>query len=314
MVTRLLDWRDIPALLRYRKDCVYLNSAWLLTRGQLSFPSAMFSSLSLSNGVFTAISLPENGDNIPLIGQVMQTPVLHLAQLTFLMPEKAINRPLLNPLLEHLSAQLIERGILRILADIDEEAATYEILRQAGYAVYSRQRIWEIKSEEIQNNSSGAWQMAEDQDVIAIRSLYHNIVPPLVQQVESFPTDHTIGMVYKEKGEILGYIEPSYGYRGIWIQPLIHPDLEDLHQVLKEMISGLPYRLSRPVFICVRSYQSWLEPILEDFGAEAGPRQAVMVKHLAVAKRVVPAITIPTLDGGRAEISVPFVHSEKHNL
>jgi hypothetical protein len=31
----------------------------------------------------------------------------------------------------------------------------------------------------------------------------------------------------------------------------------------------------------VRSYQTWLEPVLEDLGALAGPRQAVMVKHLA---------------------------------
>ena len=35
------------------------------------------------------------------------------------------------------------------------------------------------------------------------------------------------------------------------------------------------------MYLCVRSYQTWLEPVLEDLGALAGPRQAVMVKHLA---------------------------------
>jgi hypothetical protein len=30
----------------------------------------------------------------------------------------------------------------------------------------------------------------------------------------------------------------------------------------------------------VRSYQAWLETALEDLGAEAGPRQAVMVRRL----------------------------------
>ena len=38
---------------------------------------------------------------------------------------------------------------------------------------------------------------------------------------------------------------------------------------------------NRPVYVCVRSYQAWLETVLEDLGAEAGTRQAVMVRRLA---------------------------------
>jgi hypothetical protein len=30
----------------------------------------------------------------------------------------------------------------------------------------------------------------------------------------------------------------------------------------------------------VRSYEAWLEPVLEDLGAKSAARQAVMVKHL----------------------------------
>jgi hypothetical protein len=30
----------------------------------------------------------------------------------------------------------------------------------------------------------------------------------------------------------------------------------------------------------VRSYQAWLESVLEDLGAQPGPRQAVMVRRL----------------------------------
>jgi hypothetical protein len=36
----------------------------------------------------------------------------------------------------------------------------------------------------------------------------------------------------------------------------------------------------------VRSYQAWLESILEDLGAQAGPRQAVMVRRLAKLQKV----------------------------
>jgi len=46
------------------------------------------------------------------------------------------------------------------------------------------------------------------------------------------------------------------------------------------LIHRLANRRNRPIYLCVRSYQAWLEPALEDLGARVGERQAVMVKHL----------------------------------
>jgi hypothetical protein len=62
--------------------------------------------------------------------------------------------------------------------------------------------------------------------------------------------------------------------------------------------------------MCVRSYQSWIEHSLEDMQAEAGPLQAVMVKHLAIAKKVGNTFTLPALEGGQQEITTPFMRSE----
>jgi hypothetical protein len=36
----------------------------------------------------------------------------------------------------------------------------------------------------------------------------------------------------------------------------------------------------------VRSYQAWLETVLEDMGATVGPRQAVMVRRMAKMQMV----------------------------
>jgi hypothetical protein len=44
--------------------------------------------------------------------------------------------------------------------------------------------------------------------------------------------------------------------------------------------------------------------------AEAGPLQAVMVKHLAIAKKVRNTFTLPALEGGQQEITTPFMRSE----
>jgi hypothetical protein len=148
--------------------------------------------------------------------------------------------------------------------------------------------------------------------MINVNSLYHNVVPGLVQQVEQIPSERLRGMVYNLSGEILGYAELKYGHRGIWILPLFHPDAENLDLLMADLIQNLPNRLSRPVFVCVRSYLSWLEPILEDLGAQAGPRKAVLVKHLVVTQKVLRQVAIPALEGGRPEVSVPIARSEKH--
>jgi hypothetical protein len=72
-----------------------------------------------------------------------------------------------------------------------------------------------------------------------------------------------------------------------------------------ELLSKVPNRRSRPVYICVRSYQSWLETAIEDLGAEAGPRQAVMVKQLVSQQKALRAFAMPALEGGQPEITAP---------
>ena len=67
--------------------------------------------------------------------------------------------------------------------------------------------------------------------MLRIRSLYNNLVPGLVQQVEPLPPDQLRGMVYYQQGELLAYVELRYGPRGIWAQPFVHPDAEDIRAV-----------------------------------------------------------------------------------
>jgi hypothetical protein len=77
------------------------------------------------------------------------------------------------------------------------------------------------------------------------------------------------------------YVNVSQGMYGIVLMPLIHPEVRDVSSKIASLVGRfLPDRRNRPIYLCVRSYQAWLEPALEDLGARAGERQAVMVKHL----------------------------------
>jgi hypothetical protein len=111
-----------------------------------------------------------------------------------------------------------------------------------------------------------------------VQSIYYQIVPPLLQPIEPQPK-MALGWLCNE-GEKC-YVSATQGVYGIVLSPLIHPEATDVSEKLASLISNLPDRRNRPVYVCVRSYQAWLEPVLADLGAKGADRQAVMVKHLA---------------------------------
>ena len=49
----------------------------------------------------------------------------------------------------------------------------------------------------------------------------------MVQQVEPFPADRLNGIVTRQDGDLLAYIELKYGHRGIG-PSLLSPDAEDV--------------------------------------------------------------------------------------
>ena len=73
------------------------------------------------------------------------------------------------------------------------------------------------------------------------------------------------------------------GPAGIWLRPLIPPDCDCIPR-LAGVLNTIGSR-RRPVFVCVRSYQAWLESVLGDLGAQPGPQQAVMVKRLMLLQK-----------------------------
>ena len=317
MNVRPFDWRDIPALSRKQGECVFLDSALLLTRGPLLLPGALLSYLSPATGIFT--NVVENEKNQPLIGQIIHLLGAPFAHLTFMLPADALSQQSVSFLTEYLVTIAGERGALRLLADVDEQSEAFETLRQCGFATFTRQRIWQLSKIAGRSQPPSGWRDAISQDAIAIRSLYNNLVPGMVQQIEPLIAKRPRGMVYYQDGELRAYVEIKYGRRGIWVQPFIHPDAEDVPERLAGLLVKIHYRSSRPVYICVRSHQSWLEALIEDLGAAASPRQAVMVKHLAIQQKAARPLTVPALEGGQAEVSAPIAragaasHGEQSN-
>ena len=172
-----------------------------------------------------------------------------------------------------------------LLAEVDEESPAFRLLRQAGFAMYAWQRTWKLSHSELVNAKKDIWRPATEMDWPAVQSLYGQIVPALLHPVEVLPKQ-VIGLVCRPEGNLQAYVSVNSGPKGIWIQPIVPPDSECVSEQLASLAYALAGGRERPIYVCVRSYQAWLESILADLGALAGPRQAVMVKRLAKLQKV----------------------------
>lgn len=288
MTIRPLALLDLPQLYRFRDEAIGLDTARTLTRGNPLGAVGLFSYVNPVRHIYSALA---NGEETLVLGGVIHTRNDTFAKLLYLAPMSQLDHPNLPELIENLSAQAGEWGAFHVLAEVDELSDAFVPLRKAGFSVYALQRMWDVSGVAEQASTEGeAWSRVRSIHLPAVHGLYHQIVPPLLHPVESQPKT-PIGWLSNDGAKC--YISVTHGAYGIVLTPLIHPEAMEVGTKLAALISHLPDRRNRPVYVCVRSYQAWLEPVLADLGARPGQRQAVMVKHLArlvKEQQTVPAV------------------------
>jgi len=283
MSIRPLAILDLPQLYRFREEAIGLDTARTLTRGNPLGAARLLAYMNPVRHVYSAIA---NGEHDSVLGGIIHSRDETFARLLYLAPSSQLTHPDLPALIENLSAQAGSWGAFHVLAEVDEIGDAFVPLRKAGFSVYAWQRMWEI-SEITESGSGFDWTRVLSIQLPAVQSLYHQIVPPLLHPIEPQPKS-AIGWISNDG--VKCYVSVAHGMYGIVLTPLIHPEATDVSAKLAALISNLPDRRNRPVYVCVRSYQAWLEPVLADLGAKAAARQAVMVKHLARLVKESPTV------------------------
>lgn len=289
MSIRPLAIFDLPYVYSFREEAIGLDTARTLTRGNPLGAVGLMAYMNPAKHIYSAIV---NSSNDSVLGGIIHSRDETFAKLLYLAPASQLGHPDLPELIENLSVQAGEWGAFHVLAEVDERSDAFVPLRRAGFSVYAWQRMWDV-SQITESDSDVEWTRVKSIDLHSLQNLYHQIVPPLLQPIEPQPND---GLGWMCNEGVKCYVSMSQGVYGIVLAPLIHPEATDVGAKLATLIANLPDRRNRPVYVCVRSYQAWLEPVLADLGAQGADRQAVMVKHLA--RLVKDAQTVTAVPSG----------------
>ncbi len=220
-------------------------------------------------------------------------------------------------LLDYAIVEAGQRGVHSVVAEVDELAPELVLLRQAGFAVYTRQDIWMVTRLDRRNGTIHKLtldrrQQTDDWDV---QLLYANMVPRLVQLVEPMPllADGDT-WVLRDGANLAAFVHVHRGQASAWLRFFIHPDAEmDAAEIVAAALDMAFQKETEVVYCCVRRYESWLPSALEESGFTLSASQAVMVKHTVHHTPRAMADTSAVLDAQRVTASSPLVRQYKQS-
>jgi hypothetical protein len=205
------------------------------------------------------------------------------SRLRFLSPRELFPERTGTELIEALLRQAGRRNAQHILADAEERTEESGLLRREGFSVYSREDIW-MGSATLPQTSAhppGEFRPLRLVDAASAHALYCSIAPALVHQVEGFPR-RPKGWVIFEEGELVGLFHIRTGPRGLWMEPIFHPGSRHVSEWIACWLDALHPGWQDPVYVCVRSYQEWVGPILKNFGFSLFSHRELFVRRVVV--------------------------------
>lgn len=283
--TRTMSIVDLPLIRRLQASGTVLDSELGLTRDARGPNSLLLSSLLFPRGVYTLVARSETQ---PVVGQFRYRPDDQIAHIVYIAPSLDDNTEdtVWLHILDAMAHEAGKHGAHSLVAEIEVTSNLFETLRAAGFATYARQMIWQHEPID--------WGVAESvieleeassSNQIGVMALIANTVPTILQQVAAPPSDMD-GLIYRKNGRVEAFIGISEGTEGVYLLPFIHPDMLDIAIVIIEAaIMQINRARKVPIYVCVRSYQSWLNHIIKKLEFEEWIEQAVMVKQIAVGIR-----------------------------
>ncbi|HJL70377.1 MAG: hypothetical protein QGG60_02805 [Anaerolineales bacterium] len=303
-------WRDLSLLRRLMPRGVCLHSEAAFTTGARVMQKGLVGLFSPHRGATTLVWRGD-GDEKAAFAQMQLEDGAQRARVYFIAPAGA-ETPLERSvaLLEGLAKEAGACAARNLMAEAQEGSAEFAALRKAGFAIYARQQVYRLLSRPEGAKAGIELHSCAARDEIATQRLYSNIVPALVRHVEPTPTGTDNGFVLRRDDDVVALLSVKIGPKGVWVQPFVHPEAEGtIGEVLAAFLQLKQNDPRRPVYICARSYQSWLRGALQAAGFEPWGQQAVMVKRLTVSGKKPVRKPMPAIAATEVEISAPVAET-----
>lgn len=219
-------------------------------------------------------------------------------------------------LLEGLTAAVGGPGAFHFLAEARQDGPEMETLQRAGFSVFARQELFRLdrlREPLPLPDESPELRPWRPSDNWAMRLLYTNTVPHLVQRIEP-PTvvgerrsPWRRGFVLEEGAELLAFAAVRRGRRGNALHFLLHPEADVYAEpLIRQGLTALAETLNRPTYCWVRRYQGCLWEPLERVGFERVGQMALLVKH-TVVRVASPAWKPVPVAESRAKMTTPLI-------
>jgi hypothetical protein len=233
----------------------------------------------------------------------------------------------------HLCIAAGEQQVQRLFARLSEDSPAEDVFRQAGFAVYCRERVFSRSSGDAQGkapHAAGLGQLsarvhrAHAEDGWDMQQLWTRATPRLVLHAEGFSESHgnaqladfpfsslEHGYVCRsDRGQMRGYLHLLSKPRGAWLRLLLYPQASDTAvEILDHALAVLRNHSPRPIYCAVREYEGGMQSVLQDRGFVHVEDHSLLVKHTTVRVREPRRQLVPSLEK-RAEIA-PTVSRSK---
>lgn len=282
---------DLALVHRLASNQFVMDTTTALTKGINLLEAALLAAVPLADLGFPTLVLRDHDSGY--IGQIRHRAGTTHAILAVLAPvprQHIAYTPWLH-LVDGLVITAGKRGALVVTAEIPEQAyAPFEILRQAGFIIYTRQSTYKrhpAKLAKIPAPSRVRLRPTTEMDQARLPTLYNNLVPPLVQQADPYgEIQHGHADIVIEsipENRLLGHLAITEGKSGLLVKPLLHPDVfDEAATILGHALHFWPKAEKLPLYFAIRAYQEWVGTPVAELGFEQIDRQVVFVKHTTV--------------------------------
>jgi hypothetical protein len=183
-------------------------------------------------------------------------------------------------LLDGLAVMAGQRGNVTILAEVNADAREFETLRRAGFAMYTRQTLWERPPGPVEPPEYPL-RLAYSHEEPTLLGIYGAVTPGLIKRVEPPPTRADAIYALAGADGLDGMVAVYQGGQAALIEPYLCPDVHAGIGVLLHAGLAAVGAAKRTVYCRAREYMGNLDAALPELGFVQRAAQAAMFRHTA---------------------------------